>query len=266
MDSVSVPLITIAQISDPHVGVGSEHEATARALGQAVSAVARIDPEPVAVLLTGDLTHDGEPAEYALVRELLAPLRMPIHPIPGNHDRRENLRAAFCDHEGIAGADEFFDYVVDCGPVRVLSLDTSIEREPGGAIGAERIGWLERELRAAEGTPAILAMHHAPVGVGLDEFDEIGLAQDDRDALSDLFNRGPAPELIVSGHIHRAVTAQIGRVPVFVCPSSHQQVELDLRREEKLRMGSDPPAIAVHLHGADPRLVSHVIPLERLSA
>ena len=257
-------LTTIAQIADPHVGVGAEHEDTARALEQAVAAAGRIDPEPVAVLLTGDLTHDGAPEEYELVRELLSPLAIPVHPIPGNHDRRENLRAAFADHPGVAAAGEFLDYAVDCGPVRVVNVDTSVEREPGGAIGEARIGWLERELAATGGRPAILAMHHAPVGVGLDEFDRIGLAQEDRDALAELFEHGPAPELVVSGHIHRPATAQIGRVPVFICPSCHQQVELDLRRSEKLRMGDDPPAIAVHLHGADPRLVSHVIPLERL--
>ena len=106
-------------------------------------------------------------------------------------------------------------------------------------------------------------MHHAPVGVGLAEFDDIGLAPGDREALRDLFEHGPAPELVVTGHIHRATTAQIGGVPVFICPSVHRQVELDLRREGQLRMGNDPPAIALHLHGADPRLVSHVVPLKR---
>jgi 3',5'-cyclic-AMP phosphodiesterase len=255
-------LTTIAQISDPHVGI--ERADTIRGLEQAVTAVARIDPEPVAVLLTGDLTRDGAPEEYELVRELLAPLAMPVHPIPGNHDRRENLGEAFSDHEAVAATSEFLDYTVDCGPVRVINIDTSIERQPGGAIGAERIAWIEDELDAAADRPAILAMHHAPVGVGLDEFDEIGLAQEDREALVELFERGPAPELIVTGHIHRAATAQIGRVPAFICPSTHQQVVLDLRRREKLQMGDDPPAIAVHLHGADPKLVSHVIPLAPL--
>ena len=255
-------LTTIAQISDPHVGLHADYSDSIAALQQAVAAVGELDPAPVAVLLTGDLTYDGNPAEYEAVREILEPLAMPVHPIPGNHDRRENLRAAFSEHPGIAAAGEFLDYAVDCGPVRVLNVDTSIEGEAGGALGPERIAWIERELGGASG-PAILAMHHAPVGVGLAEFDEIGLTQDDRDALAEMFERGPAPELIITGHIHRSATAQIGRVPVFICPSAHRQLELDLRRQGRLRMGSDPPAIAVHLHGADPRLVSHVIPLER---
>jgi len=257
-------LTVIAQISDPHVGVGADHEASARGLRQAVAAVGQLDPAPVAVLLTGDLTHDGHPDEFSLVRELLAPLDIPVHPIPGNHDRREEMRAAFWDHPGIAAAEGPLDYTVDCGPVRVVNIDTWVAGNAGGAIGHQRIGWIEEELGRPGDRPTILAMHHAPVGVGLSEFDRIGLGQDDRDALRDLFDRGPAPDLIVTGHIHRAVTAQLGRVPVFVCPSAYLQVELDLRRDEDLRMGSDPPAIAVHLHGADPALVSHVIPLARV--
>ena len=225
--------------------------------------VGDLDPAPVAVLLTGDLTYDGNPAEYERVRELLAPLAMPVHPIPGNHDDRENLRESFADHPEIAATGDFLDYAVDCGPVRVINVDTHIDGEPGGEIGTERIGWIEQELGAAGERPVILAMHHAPVGVGLAEFDEIGLAQPDRDALRELFERGPAPELIITGHIHRSATAQIGRVPIFICPSVHKQVDLDLRREGQLRMGNDPSAIALHLHGADSRLVSHLIPLER---
>ena len=58
-----------------------------------------------------------------------------------------------------------------------------------------------------------------------------------------------------SGGIHGAVAQSAERL--------YAQVELDLRRQGQLRMGNDPPAIAVHLHGADRRLVSHVIPLER---
>ena len=168
-------LTAIAQISDPHVGLHTDFADSIEALEKAVAAVGAMDPAPVAVLLTGDLTYDGNPAEYECVRELLEPLEMPVHPIPGNHDRRENLRDAFSDHPGIAAAGEFLDYVVDCGPVRVLNLDTQIEGEAGGAIGAKRIDWIERELGLLDG-PSILAMHHAPVGVGLSEFDEIGLA------------------------------------------------------------------------------------------
>ena len=49
------------------------------------------------MLLTGDLTETGDPRAYARLRELLAPLAMDVHPIPGNHDDRDALREAFAD-------------------------------------------------------------------------------------------------------------------------------------------------------------------------
>lgn len=251
----------IAQITDSHVGAGPDDRASAEALAAAVEAVRKLEPAPVAVLFTGDLTKDGTPEEYELVRELLASLEMPVHPIPGNHDAREALRDAFSDHAGISAAGELLDYAVDCGPVRVINVDTSVTGQAAGRLGPERIAWIGSQLEAAAERPAILAMHHAPVGVGLHEFDHIGLPAGDRDALRALFHHGPQPELIVSGHLHRAVTAQIGGVPVFVCPSVHLQVKLDFGPLDKLRMTAEPPGFGIHLHGADPRLVSHVQPI-----
>ena len=53
-------------------------------------------PAPAAfALLTGDLVHDPGAASYALLREILAPLPMPVHLLLGNHDDRALFRAAF---------------------------------------------------------------------------------------------------------------------------------------------------------------------------
>ena len=76
-----------------------------------MAALVALDPQPDAVLLTGDLTDDGDPRSYARVRELLAPLAVPVHPIPGNHDDRDALREAFADHPGVVpvGSEPFLD-------------------------------------------------------------------------------------------------------------------------------------------------------------
>ena len=62
---------------------------------RAFRAVARLDPRPDVVLITGDLTECGLDAEYANLNRLLRKLQpMPVFVIPGNHDRRDNLREA----------------------------------------------------------------------------------------------------------------------------------------------------------------------------
>ncbi len=84
----------LAQISDPHVTVGTGDAGSAEALETAVAAVAGFDPRPDAVLLSGDVTEHGTPEEYERVAELLEPLPIPLHAIPGNHDDVDRLRAA----------------------------------------------------------------------------------------------------------------------------------------------------------------------------
>ena len=127
-------LSLIAQITDPHVGVGPGGTASAEALSAAVEAIGALDPAPVAVLLTGDIAADGRPEEYARVRELLAPLAMPVHPVMGNHDDREALRAAFSDHRGVAATGEFVQYTARCGPVTVIVGDTHVPGSDGGGL------------------------------------------------------------------------------------------------------------------------------------
>ena len=246
----------IAQITDSHVG--ADHEEPAAALATAVEAILKLDPEPVAVLFTGDLAAHGTAEEYALVRELLAPLPMPVHPLMGNHDDREGLRAAFADHRGVASAGEFIQYTVRCGGVTVVAGDTHDPDTYGGRLGHERLAWIEAELAAADG-PTILALHHPPILTGIHEFDvEIPLAAEDRAALTAM---SAQPDLIVSGHIHLPVAGSLGAVPVFVCPSVHLQAEFDLTPGAQVRLVPDPPGYAIHLHDADPGLISHVRPL-----
>jgi 3',5'-cyclic-AMP phosphodiesterase len=249
----------IAQITDSHVGVGAENDTAAEALANAVAAIRDLDPAPVAVLFTGDIAANGLPEEYERAREILAALEMPVHPLMGNHDDREALRAAFADHPGVAAAGEFIQYTAACGPVEVIACDTHDPDWYGGRLGPERLAWIETELERTSGSPTILALHHPPVLVGIHEFDaEIPLAPEDRDALRELSRR---PDLIVAGHLHLSVYGMLGSTPVVVSPSVDLQAAFDLTPGAEVRLVPDPPGYAVHLHGADPGIVSHVRPL-----
>ena len=58
---------------------------------------------PDHVVVTGDHTHDELPETYAAVRELLEPFLDRLWLLPGNHDDRAALRAAFDDRIPPAG-------------------------------------------------------------------------------------------------------------------------------------------------------------------
>jgi 3',5'-cyclic AMP phosphodiesterase CpdA len=236
--------------------VGPDDLGAAKALERAVAALCALDPQPDAVLLTGDLTDDGDPRSYARVRELLAPLTVPVHPIPGNHDDRDALREAFADHPGVAGAEGFLQYATACGPLRVLLLDTLVPGSPAGRYDAERRAWLAGALD--DERPTIVAMHHPPVPTGIGEFDTIGLPAEDVAALADLLRGREHVLRVTAGHIHRVITGTVGGVPVTVAPSAWRQAVLDLGPEGRAVVSdAEPPGYALHLLTDDGALVTH---------
>jgi len=253
-------LTLLAQLSDPHIEAGpagaGPGPAAAVALAAAVAAVAALRPAPDAVLLSGDVAADGRPEEYALARELLAPLPGPLHVLPGNHDDRAALRGAF-DLPG-TGA-EPVRYAVACTDLRVIVCDTTRPGRDDGRLDAGALEWLRAALAEAPDAPTIVAMHHPPAPTGLRAMDAIGLPAADRAALGALLERAPQVRRVIAGHVHRATVGVLGGCPVVTAPSTHLQVRLDIPGPE-IVLEPAPPAFALHLW-RDGELVTHVQPV-----
>jgi 3',5'-cyclic-AMP phosphodiesterase len=224
-----------------------------------VAALADLDPAPDAVVVTGDLTQLGDPGEYARVRALLAPLRMPVHALPGNHDVRAALRDALLAHVD-TGPGDFLGYEAHVGRLRLLVCDTIIPGEDGGRLCGDRIAWLDAALAADREAPTIVAMHHPPLTTGIEAMDEIGLEPDSRTALAGILARAPNVVRVIAGHVHRPMYSTCGGRPVFSCPSSDVAIRLDLRTRAELGVLDEPPAYALHVL-TDGMLVTHVQPL-----
>ena len=193
----------LIQITDPHVVAGPEGDAAAAALTEVVDAIVALPLPPTAVLVSGDLAHDGAPASYARVKVLLAPLPAPVHVIAGNHDSPA-IWDAFPREDA-----------ADVGGVRLVLLDTSI---PGMDAGRLRLPELEDR-------PTVIAMHHPPLRSGIKAIDDLGLSDGDREALTDLLARSPQVLRVLCGHVHRTTFETLGGVGVFTCPATFEQAE-----------------------------------------
>src|SRR5262245_28119613 len=138
----------VAQISDLHiVGRGqllADAIDTAAYLRAAVQHLNGLDPQPDAILATGDLVDGGSTAEYESLAELVSPLRAPLWFLPGNHDDRDPLRAAFARRTELTG-DAYVQYVIE-GPVRVVCLDSARLGQPGGDLDTGQLQWLDERL------------------------------------------------------------------------------------------------------------------------
>jgi Icc protein len=225
----------LAQLSDPHIRVGPNDQGSAAALADAVGAVLALDPLPDAVLVTGDLAEGGTAAEYERVRELLAPLPIPVHVLPGNHDA--------LDWDG--------PYAADCGDLRLVLCDTSITDRDDGHLDLD---WLDAQL-AQSTAPTIVAMHHPPLLTGIGGLDALGLPELERAALAALLGRSPHVRRVVAGHVHRAAFGTLGGCAVVTCPSTNLQAKLEIG-SPGFAIVPEPPAFLVHT--AD---VAHVQPV-----
>jgi Icc protein len=215
------------------------------------------------VLLSGDLADDPSDAAYEQAHELLAPLGVPIHAIPGNHDGRALLRAHFLP--GDAPTDAPVQFAVSCGALRLVGCDTTLAGSDGGAMGDAERDWLEQTLGEDRETPTLLAIHHPPVLTGIRLMDEIALDANDRAALETLLRSHPQVHAVTCGHVHTTMTTSFAGRPLLICPSTNSAICLDMRPLQRVPFSvSQPLGFAVHTL-VDGRLVSHVQAVESSS-
>ncbi|MEE8436581.1 MAG: phosphodiesterase [bacterium] len=257
----------VVQLSDPHVvqqdALLKGQVDTNGLLAQAVRRVLRLRPLPDRVWITGDLVATGRSEEYDALVALLSPLTMPLHLLPGNHDDRDLLRAAFHDHDYLPREGKFLHYVVETSPVvetepvRMIGLDTVIPGEMGGEMCPERLAWLEARLAEAPGRPTVIFMHHPPFEVGLpvDRY----LCRNG-DALEKLVSRYPNIQRIGIGHAHRSIQRVWGGTLACVCPSTAHQFLPEFEETEAIRYGLEPPGFLVHHWRNREAPVTHFIP------
>jgi len=251
----------LAQISDPHIkrpgALAYRRVDTAAALARCVAALNALDPLPDAVVITGDLVDQGELAQYAHLKTLLAPLAMPYYLVAGNHDERAALRTAFAERPELASGGEFVQYALDVGPLRLIALDSTVPGEGGGHLCDARLAWLAGELDAARDKPVIVALHHPPFVSGIDHMDRMRLAPAAADKLAALISRHPNVERVLCGHVHRPMFTRFAGTIAAAIPAPAHQVALDLRENAPSAFRMEPPAFALHRYDAATGLVTH---------
>ena len=120
------------------------------------------------LVLSGDITDNGDLDSFEKTAELLAECPFPVWPMVGNHDTREALVEAFPQVELDGG---FLHYAIEDDGLRMLLLDTLEHGRHGGAFCEARAAWLTAQLDAAPDTPTLIFMHHPPVVSGIEWMD-----------------------------------------------------------------------------------------------
>jgi 3',5'-cyclic AMP phosphodiesterase CpdA len=261
----------IAHITDPHILAAgklfhSPHRAIASGsapdysridtglfLRRALATLNGLNPRPDVIVLTGDLTDHGGAAEYDHLREILRSADMPVYAIPGNHDNREELRAAFAG-AGYFPPDGFLQYTVEGHEVRIVALDTNVPGHHHGELCAERLAWLDATLAAAPTQPTVVMMHHPPFATGIQHMDAAGLR--DIPSFAAVIGRHNQVERILCGHLHRTIDRRFAGTVAGTAPATAHQLLLDLTAGSRPYFTFEPPGYQLHLW-YDGALITH---------
>jgi len=251
----------IVQISDTHLAGPGEKTfgvvPSAEYLARCVAHINELEPQPDWVLHTGDVTNDGRLEEAHHAAEILRELKAPLAVVPGNHDDREALAAAFGPR--VAPRDPrhgFIQHDIRLPGLRLLGVDTLSPGAPGGVFDEPRARWLDERLREDPNTPTALFMHHPPARFGVIETDHGGF--DGRERLAGVIARHPQVFRILAGHIHLSSFAHWHGIAVSTAPAMGMRLYLDLTRT---RSGYilDDPAYHLHFWRASQGLVTHTV-------
>lgn len=208
-------------------------------LNAAVAHIAHQHADAELCVVTGDLTHWGEPAAYVSLRDVLQRLPMTVLPLIGNHDSRAAFCAAF--PEVPRDASGFVQFTHDTSAGRLILLDTVLGdaapgRKSAGYFDAGRIDWLRQQLDAAQqdGVAVFLFMHHPPFGVGIPAFDDINLVAADALEFGALLRGYRHIRHLFFGHIHRPISGSWHGIPFSTLPATAHQSGLDFLADTDL--------------------------------
>ncbi|WP_086348338.1 metallophosphoesterase family protein [Candidatus Enterococcus clewellii] len=111
------------------------------------------------VIISGDLTDDGEVEDYRFLRNWLQSVLgdTAIVVTLGNHDIKRNFRIGWCEE---AASDLPYNQVRKYPDFTIVSFDNSSYGQADGVVDEEQFQWLEKTLAELGNEPIILVTHH----------------------------------------------------------------------------------------------------------
>ncbi|MCG3269141.1 metallophosphoesterase [Yoonia sp. I 8.24] len=181
-------------------------------------------------ILSGDLVGDEIAGDYSAIAPYLRRANIPVHPMVGNNDDRDGLRA----HLDLPPQTmpDFIQYAIDLDGARLICLDTQKLGSHAGEVCSKRLAWLTQSLTECRAKPVYIFMHHPPMRLHLPMQDDIML--DGGDHFLDVIGEHDNVKHLFMGHVHRPTCGTVRNIPFatigalsFQAPAPHPAWEWD---------------------------------------
>lgn len=154
---------------------------------------------PAFVLITGDLSHEGDAEDYAHIRKLLDEgserIGAPVHVVLGNHDHRGPFREGYL---GEQPSEEPYYYSHTIDGLRLIGLNTQVPGSHNGNLDETQFSWLKQELQTSAPKGTVIGLHHPLLSIGgvlgdhiLANREQVGQALSGTDVVA-----------VLAGHVH----------------------------------------------------------------
>lgn len=200
------------------------------------------------IIVTGDIIQDDSAAAYTRFRDLLLPLNLRVHCVPGNHDNRELMQPVCCVPPFSYCASE------ELGDWMLIGVDSCVSGGAGGAVSDAEMQRLSDAVSQAAARHILVYLHHPPVTMGSAWLDTVGMANGD-DFL-DLLRSLDKVRIAAFGHVHQTRDEEQNGLRIIATPSTCRQF---MPGSDQFAVDDRPPAyrrITLHDNGSsDTKLI-----------
>ena len=222
-------------LTDPHLFADPEGSLrgtnTRASLEKVLAHYAAGDWRAHRVIVTGDIIQDDSAEAYDNFRELLLPLKLRTHCVPGNHDIRDLMRPVCCRPP--------FSYCAfeEIGDWLLVGIDSCIRGDAGGKVAKEELDRLAEIVVRSPANHVMVCLHHPPVPMGSKWLDSVGLKNGD-EVLERLRMLGRI-RAVAFGHVHQDYDDMYEGIRILATPSTCAQFKPG---SDKFAVDDKPPA------------------------
>ncbi|WXT99409.1 MAG: 3',5'-cyclic adenosine monophosphate phosphodiesterase CpdA [Catillopecten margaritatus gill symbiont] len=199
------------QISDCHIddieqcmGVNSQQNLT-----RVIDEIALLESD--ALLISGDLTHNGTLTSYKILKQLLSPVQSDIFVIGGNHDS-DNITAIF---------DDCLFKKISLGTWDIISVNSVQANKTSGFLPKNTLIKLDTQLNNSSAKHILIVLHHPIVPMKSTWDDTLSL--ENPEDLFTILAKHDKIQAVLFGHAHESAEFEKDGLKIIACPSTAVQ-------------------------------------------